>query len=250
MKLSWILLPSLFLLTTCREAELSEGSLKPEQKEAGRQFLSTMEPLLPNCKGALRARGEDEWFSWFLRLFTPLDRKRERFEIMTEGDYVWLKLGDGQEFSYRDGTLYRLNGAEGTEETSSWDQMYVESLSVYLRLAFVMQGSSDPALLSTKKIGPNAMKRLYFRDGEDQYVAYFDSDSSQIRAFRFTSRSISRSYKGWIRWQSMQNFGAMFFPSRIIIQDAYEDSTPIHEIKLSEVSCVPSVAQNERKPKL
>lgn len=242
-------IPFLFfctLLLSCREAQLSEGLLSDGQKEAGRKFLATMGPLLPSCQGMLRARGEDEWFSWFLRLFTPLDRKREVFEIRTEGEYVWLKLGDGQEFSYFNGQLYQRIDDQDVPVSNSWDALYVESLSIYLRLAFVMQGSDEAALLSAKKLGSRPMTRLFFRDEEDQYVAYFDAGSSQIEGFRFTSRSVSRSYKGWIRWQAMQNFGGIFFPSRIVVQDAYEDSTPIHEIRLSEVSCNPSVA---RRPK-
>jgi hypothetical protein len=231
-------------LGSCRQAELSEGQLSEGQRENGKQFLSAMDLLLPNCKGLLRVRGEDIWSSWILRVFTPLKKKRETFDISTEGDAIHLKLGDGQEFSYHDGVFYRLKDGVEEEVKSSWDQMYVESLSSYLRMAFVMQSSDETALLSAKKLGSRPMTRLYFSENDDQYVAYFDAGSSQIEGFRFTSRAISRSYKGWIRWQSMQNFGGMFFPARIVVQDTYEDSSPIHELHLTEVSCEPAFARD------
>lgn len=189
----------------------------------------------------------DSWNSWLVRQFTPLDysETRMRISLYPLSSDIKVTFADREStsgFELRSGKLYQFEAGTETSISDSSTKLYLESLSLYLRLPLEIQELDFFLQLPSERVENREFLKYYASNSgfelsgsSDQYICYVNQPQHEVNFIEFTYREVMESYRGVLEYLDYADQNGISYPHRIQIKDNITEDSFIHEIRIEKI---------------
>ncbi|MDX1961466.1 MAG: hypothetical protein SFU98_23055 [Leptospiraceae bacterium] len=186
----------------------------------------------------------DEWASSFIRGLTILPENKQKLKVrlQTKSGEITIEFLDGKEKGKIFGIEKNLSYLGNKKENFPKAKIYLESLSLYLRLTFLLENFKLYGLASEEyTIENKKFTQIFATNGLENPESKFDqylfliNSLGKIENIIFTYREVFDFYKGNLKLENYDKLKDIEYPKLITINDSPKDTNFTHRLIIEKI---------------